>query len=74
MQLGNCSLYLKTLSSLFLDKDRTMDNVQKHNICTNVPLVQTLDLINCSLIGLTQLQTHTVYSIVTDTTNKLLFP
>jgi hypothetical protein len=41
--------YLKTESSLrnvvfwkinrtvFLDKDRTMDSVQKHNICTNVP-------------------------------------
>jgi hypothetical protein len=25
--------------TVFLDKDRTMDNVQKHNICTNVPLV-----------------------------------
>jgi hypothetical protein len=23
-----------------------MDNVQKHNICTNVPSSQTLDLIN----------------------------
>jgi hypothetical protein len=26
---------------VFLDKDRTMDNVQKHNICTNVPSSQT---------------------------------
>jgi hypothetical protein len=25
----------------FLDEDRTMDNVQKHNICTNVPSSQT---------------------------------
>jgi hypothetical protein len=24
-----------------LDKDKTMDNVQKHNICTNVPSAQT---------------------------------
>jgi hypothetical protein len=24
----------------FLDKDKTMDNVQKHNICTNVPSSQ----------------------------------
>jgi hypothetical protein len=23
------------------DKDSTMDNVQKHNICINVPLSQT---------------------------------
>jgi hypothetical protein len=32
-------LYLKIPSSLFifLDKDRTVDNVQKHYICTNVP-------------------------------------
>jgi hypothetical protein len=27
-----------------LDKDRRMDNVHKHNICTNVPLSQTLDM------------------------------
>jgi hypothetical protein len=27
--------------TVFLDKDRTMDNVQKHNNCTNVPLSQT---------------------------------
>jgi hypothetical protein len=25
----------------FLDTDMTMDNVQKHNICTNVPSSQT---------------------------------
>jgi hypothetical protein len=25
---------------VFLDKDITMDNVQKHNICTNVPSSQ----------------------------------
>jgi hypothetical protein len=24
-----------------LDKNRTMDNIQKHNICTNVPSSQT---------------------------------
>jgi hypothetical protein len=27
---------------VFLYKDRAMDNVQKHNICTNVPSSQTL--------------------------------
>jgi hypothetical protein len=26
---------------VFLDKDRMMENVQKCNICTNVPLSQT---------------------------------
>jgi hypothetical protein len=26
---------------VFLDKDRTMDNVQKHNTCINVPSSQT---------------------------------
>jgi hypothetical protein len=26
---------------VILDKDRMMDNVQKHNICTNVPSSQT---------------------------------
>jgi hypothetical protein len=26
---------------MFLDKDRTMDNVQKHNICTDVPSSQS---------------------------------
>jgi hypothetical protein len=30
---------------LFLDKDRMMDNVQQHNICTYIPPSQTLDLI-----------------------------
>jgi hypothetical protein len=27
--------------TVFLDEDRTMDNVQKHNICINVPSSQT---------------------------------
>jgi hypothetical protein len=30
---------------LSLSKDKTMDNVQKHNICTNVPSSHILDLI-----------------------------
>jgi hypothetical protein len=30
---------------MFLDKERTMYNVQKRNICTNVPSSQILDLI-----------------------------
>jgi hypothetical protein len=29
---------------VYLDKDRAMDNVQKHNICTNIPSSQILDL------------------------------
>jgi hypothetical protein len=32
---------LKNKQDGFLDKDRTMDNVQKHNNCTNVPSSQT---------------------------------
>jgi hypothetical protein len=28
---------------VFLDKDRIIDNVQKCNICTNVPLSQTFN-------------------------------
>jgi hypothetical protein len=31
--------------TVFLDKNRTMDNVQKHNGCINVPLSQNLDFI-----------------------------
>jgi hypothetical protein len=39
-------VYLKTetesrLRNFVLNKNRTMDNVQKHNICTNVPSSQT---------------------------------
>jgi hypothetical protein len=33
-----------------LDKNRTMDNVQKHNIFSNVPLSQNLDFIFYSLL------------------------
>jgi hypothetical protein len=29
------------LAQVFLDKAKTMDNVQKHNICTNIPSPQT---------------------------------
>jgi hypothetical protein len=29
-------VFWKIYSVVFLDKDRTMDNVQKHNICTGV--------------------------------------
>jgi hypothetical protein len=32
-----------------LDKDRTMDNVQEHNICTYVPSSQNLDLNSSSV-------------------------
>jgi hypothetical protein len=32
---------------VFLDKDRTMDNVQKHSICTNVPSSQTFRARDC---------------------------
>jgi hypothetical protein len=31
--------------TVFLDKDRKMNNVQKHNICTKVPWSQTFNLI-----------------------------
>jgi hypothetical protein len=34
-------LFWKMKWTVFLNKDREMDNVQKHNICTNVPLPQT---------------------------------
>jgi hypothetical protein len=34
-------VFCKINRNVFLDKDRTMDNVQKHNICTNVPSSQT---------------------------------
>jgi hypothetical protein len=34
-------LYLKHRPGYFLDKDKTMDNVQNHNTCTNVPSSQT---------------------------------
>jgi hypothetical protein len=44
---------LKNTQDGVLDKDKTMDNVQKHNICTNVLLSQTfrsylpyIDLVN----------------------------
>jgi hypothetical protein len=52
-QLNRFYLKMKTESALrnvvfcninrrvFLDKDGPMDNVQKHNICTNVSLAQT---------------------------------
>jgi hypothetical protein len=40
-----CSLrnvvFWKINRTLFLDKDRLMDNVQQHNICTNVPSSKT---------------------------------
>jgi hypothetical protein len=40
-----CSLqkivFWKINKTVFLDKDRMMENVQKYNICTNVPLSQT---------------------------------
>jgi hypothetical protein len=34
-------MFCKINRTVFLDKDRTMDNVQKHNIYTNVPPSQT---------------------------------
>jgi uncharacterized membrane protein (Fun14 family) len=34
-------VFRKINRTAFLDKYRTMDNVQKHNICTNVPSSQT---------------------------------
>jgi hypothetical protein len=34
-------VYWKINRTVFLDKDRTMDNVQKHNSCINVPSSQT---------------------------------
>jgi hypothetical protein len=44
-QLSRFYLQTETEFSLrnivFLDKDRTMDNVQKYNMCTNVPSSQT---------------------------------
>jgi hypothetical protein len=33
---------LKCKQDAVLDKDKTMDNVQKHNICTNVPSYRIL--------------------------------
>jgi hypothetical protein len=38
-------VFWKIKRTVFLDKDRTMDNIQKYNICTNVPSAQTLNLI-----------------------------
>jgi hypothetical protein len=35
------NVVLKNKQGCVLDKDMTMDNVQKHNICTNVPSSQT---------------------------------
>jgi hypothetical protein len=37
----DCLLFWKINRTVFLDKARTMDNAQKHNICTNVPSSQT---------------------------------
>jgi hypothetical protein len=34
-------VFRKINSVVFLDKDRAMDNVQQHNICTNVSSSQT---------------------------------
>jgi hypothetical protein len=44
---------------VFLDKDRAMENVQKHNICTNVPLPQIL---------------YFIYSIIAWTVKCLFLP
>jgi hypothetical protein len=35
------NVVLKYVQDDIVDNDRTMDNVQKHNICTNVPSSQT---------------------------------
>jgi hypothetical protein len=32
---------MKINRTVFLDEDRAMENIQKHNICTNVPSLQT---------------------------------
>jgi hypothetical protein len=42
-----------------LDQDKTMDNVQKHNICTHVPSSQILDL----SVSLTIVSAHDTVSI-----------
>jgi hypothetical protein len=42
-------LFRKIKRTVFLDKDRTMANVQKHNICSNYHRHKLLDL-NHSLI------------------------
>jgi hypothetical protein len=34
-------VFWKINRTVFLDENRTMDNVQKHNICTNLPSSQT---------------------------------
>jgi hypothetical protein len=34
-------MFLNINTTVILDKNRTMDNVQKHNICINVPSSQT---------------------------------
>jgi hypothetical protein len=41
-------LYLKHRPVAVLDEEKTMDNVQKHNICTNVPSSQILDRMSIS--------------------------
>jgi hypothetical protein len=67
-QLSRFFLKMETESSLWnvvfwninrtvlLGKDKMMENVQKYNICTNVPLSQTFNLIN--LFG-----THTTHPL-----------
>jgi hypothetical protein len=57
-----------------LDKDKMMDNVQKHNICTNVPLSQTfrsyLSMIQlgqnasvkCCIVSLRIIKAYWIYS------------
>jgi hypothetical protein len=34
-------MFCDIIRMVFLDKDRTLDNAQKHNICTTVPSSQT---------------------------------
>jgi hypothetical protein len=43
-------VFWKINRTVFLDKDKTMDNVHKHIICTNVPSLQILDLIYCTWV------------------------
>jgi hypothetical protein len=39
-----------------LDENRTMDNVQKHNICTNVPSSQTFRPYDPALLNVRSVQ------------------
>jgi hypothetical protein len=53
--------------AVFLDEDRTMVNVQKHNICTNTPSSQTFRSCLLDKIVVTTILYHSiVFLMITD--------